>query len=465
MSNVKEQVSQVVGSAKEVAQNVGEQVSDFFQGNPFATPVGKKIELATDSNLLATENWGLNMEICDFINGYEDGPKDAIRAIRKRLHSQMGKNNTIVMYTLTVLETCVKNCDHRFHHFVCQKDFILDLVKLIGPKFDAPQIIQERVLTLIQSWADAFRNAPDLQGAAQVYEDLKAKGVEFPATDLDTLAPIITPKRTVFTEPPPQQQPQAPDGSTTSDVTLNGILSKRCKVSFETFQTTLFWTYQVAPVSETPVQANSEQLVKLRNDIDMVKLEFEVTLRLSLSLARFSGEMLTEIVPNKVTQDELQLILELNQACRQMQQRVLELIGQVSNDEVTHELLVLNDEFNSAFEKYERFMSNKDAEQPSDAADSRGSSVELIDVQVPSAPQTVADQLEALKLSSTTNQPSVIEEAYRANAEPQASVGIRQAAGDRSLSVSEREAAEMADWLNMQGKTTNEKHDPENDKL
>lgn len=54
------------------------------------------------------------------------------------------------MYTLTVLETCVKNCYRHFHYLVCQKDFILDLVKLIGPKFEAPQIIQERVLTLIQ---------------------------------------------------------------------------------------------------------------------------------------------------------------------------------------------------------------------------------------------------------------------------------------------------------------------------
>lgn len=62
----------------------------------------------------------------------------------------MSKNNAIVMYTLTVLETCVKNCDITFHELVCQKDFINELVKLIGPKFDAPQIIQERVLSLIQ---------------------------------------------------------------------------------------------------------------------------------------------------------------------------------------------------------------------------------------------------------------------------------------------------------------------------
>lgn len=423
MSNVKEQVSQLAGSAKEVAHNVGEQVSGFFQGNPFATPVGKKIELATDSNLLATENWGLNMEICDFINGYEDGPKDAIRAIRKRLHTQVGKNNTIVMYTLTVLETCVKNCDHRFHNLVCQREFILDLVKLIGPKFDAPQIIQERVLTLIQSWADAFRNAPDLQGVCQVYDEYKSKGVEFPATNLDTLAPIITPKRTVFPTQPPQQ------------VHL-------------TQPTVTVQTYQLAPPTEVPVQANSEQLVKLRKDIDIVNANLKIF-----------REMLTEIVPNKAAQDELQLILELNQACRQMQQRVLELIGQVSNDEVTHELLVLNDEFNGAFEKYERFMSNKDVEPD---AQSRGSSVELIDLQ---APSSVAGQLEALKISSANPIPSTAEDAYRANAEPQAAIGLHQATGDKSMNVSEREAAEMAQWLNMQGNKAQEKPDPENDKL
>lgn len=99
------------------------------------------------------------------------------------------------MYTLTVLETAVKNCNHHFHVLVCNKDFVQDLIKLIGPKFDAPQIIQERVLSLIQAWADAFRGDPTLAGVVQSYDDLKSKGVEFPAADLDTLAPIKTPKR------------------------------------------------------------------------------------------------------------------------------------------------------------------------------------------------------------------------------------------------------------------------------
>jgi len=59
------------------------------------------LESATDGSL-PSENWTLNMEICDIINETEDGPKDAIKAIKRRLNQAAGKNYTIVMYTLTV---------------------------------------------------------------------------------------------------------------------------------------------------------------------------------------------------------------------------------------------------------------------------------------------------------------------------------------------------------------------------
>ena len=37
------QVANAMEHAKEAAQNVSAKVSDFFQGNPFETPVGMKI--------------------------------------------------------------------------------------------------------------------------------------------------------------------------------------------------------------------------------------------------------------------------------------------------------------------------------------------------------------------------------------------------------------------------------------
>lgn len=40
---MQEQVNNAMESAKEAAASVTERVSDFFQGSPFATPVGRKI--------------------------------------------------------------------------------------------------------------------------------------------------------------------------------------------------------------------------------------------------------------------------------------------------------------------------------------------------------------------------------------------------------------------------------------
>uniref|UniRef100_A0A3P9IKN8 Target of myb1 like 2 membrane trafficking protein n=1 Tax=Oryzias latipes TaxID=8090 RepID=A0A3P9IKN8_ORYLA len=116
---------------------------EFLLGNPFTTPVGHCIERATDGSL-QSEDWALNMEICDIINETEDGPKDAIRAVKKKLGGN--KNYREVMLTLT-------------------------------------------------AWADAFRSIPDLTGVVQVYEELKRKGIEFPTSEMETLSPIHTPQR------------------------------------------------------------------------------------------------------------------------------------------------------------------------------------------------------------------------------------------------------------------------------
>lgn len=155
-------------------------------------------EQATDATL-ASENWALNIEICDMINESSDAARDAMKAIRKRLTQNAGKNYTVIMYTLTVLETCVKNCGKAFHLLATQKEFVQELVKLIGPKNDPPAVVQEKVLSLIQIWADAFRSQPDLSGVVQMHSELLNKGIEFPTTDLEAMAPIYTPQRVSFT--------------------------------------------------------------------------------------------------------------------------------------------------------------------------------------------------------------------------------------------------------------------------
>ncbi|XP_006875602.1 PREDICTED: TOM1-like protein 2 isoform X5 [Chrysochloris asiatica] len=206
---------------------------EFLLGNPFSTPVGQCLEKATDGSL-QSEDWTLNMEICDIINETEEGPKDAIRALKKRLNGN--RNYREVMLALTVLETCVKNCGHRFHILVANRDFIDSvLVRIISPKNNPPTIVQDKVLALIQ-------------------------------------------------------------------------------------------------------------IARLRSELDVVRGNTKVM-----------SEMLTEMVPGQEDSSDLELLQELNRTCRAMQQRIVELISRVSNEEVTEELLHVNDDLNNVFLRYERF--------------------------------------------------------------------------------------------------------------
>ncbi|XP_021938534.1 TOM1-like protein 2 isoform X2 [Zootermopsis nevadensis] len=309
----------------------------FFGGNPFASPVGQRIEQATDASL-ASENWALNMEICDIINDTEDGPKDAIKAIRKRLTQNAGKNYTVVMYTLTVLETCVKNCGKRFHILACNKEFVQELVKLIGPKNDPPTVVQEKVLSLIQSWADAFRNQTELSGVVQVYQDLKQKGIEFPMTDLDTMAPILTPQRSVPDAEVAVGVPAVPTHVSTSPIP---VVSPHVAPPGS----------PATPATQVgPTVLTSDQLGKLQSELDVVQGNMVVL-----------SEMLTELTPGKEHPSDLELLQELHSTCQSMQHRLVELIGKLANDEITAELLRVNDELNNLFLRYNRFENNREA--------------------------------------------------------------------------------------------------------
>ncbi|XP_078348635.1 TOM1-like protein 2 isoform X2 [Oculina patagonica] len=313
-------------------------MASLFGANAFSTPVGQRIEKATDGNL-PSEDWAANIEICDIINETDDGPKDAAKAIRKRLSGN--KNFKSVLLTLTVLETCVKNCGHRFHVLLAKKELLDELVKVLNPKANPPQIVQDKILSLIQDWADAFRGSPDLTYVLETYETLKAQGVEFPAKNLDTLSPIYTPQRTQPEQPAPA--PSRPPASQPPVVYPQGV--------------------QPVPAMQAPsgpVVPTPEQLGKIRSELDIVHGNITVM-----------SEMLTEMTPGQEEAGDLQLLQELNRTCRAMQQRVLELIERVANEEVVGLLLSVNDDLNNVFIRYDRYERFRQAttkqDEPSEA--------------------------------------------------------------------------------------------------
>ncbi|XP_061844166.1 target of Myb1 membrane trafficking protein-like isoform X1 [Nerophis lumbriciformis] len=302
------------------------EAMEFLIGNAFSTPVGQRIERAT-SGFLQSEDWGLNMEICDIINETDEGPRDAVKAIKKRIVGN--KNFRQIMLALTVLESCVKNCGHRFHVLVASQDFVEGvLVRAILPKHNPPTALHDRVLSLIQSWADAFRTSPSLAGVVYVYDDLRRRGLEFPMTDLDALSPIHTPSRTVpemetpeTTEVSPRQsQPQSPSSCPSQN------------------------TSPVSQPIEQPNTLSAEQKEKLQREVALVKGNLTVM-----------SEMLNELKPGQSPLNDTELLQQLYSVCKNMQTRVVELIPQLQDEGLIEELLVVNDDLNNAFIRYERF--------------------------------------------------------------------------------------------------------------
>ncbi|KAK3740677.1 hypothetical protein QZH41_019048 [Actinostola sp. cb2023] len=326
-------------------------MASLFAASPFSSPVGQRIERATDGGL-ASEDWALNLEICDIINETDEGPKDASKAIRKRLANN--KNFKSVILTLTVLESCVKNCGRRFHVLIAKKDFLDDLVRILSPKINAPQVVQEKILSLIQDWADAFRNSPDMTHVLQAYEALKKQGIEFPPKNLDTLSPIFTPERS---------QPEPSVISSTLGTTRPSTSPSHQPPAFARTEVPPPAPVQQPPIAMTgPVIPTPEQLAKLRSELDIVQGNVQVM-----------SEMLTQMTPGQEEAGDLELLQELNRTCRAMQQRLLELLEQVANEEVVGELLRINDDLNNVFiryDRYERFRQaqSKPAEPPRPAA-------------------------------------------------------------------------------------------------
>jgi len=336
--------------------------------DPLATLVGARIEEASREDL-KVENWALIMEICDIINTTEEGPQHAAKAIRRKLQQSMGKNSKTALYTLTILETAVKNCRKSFHILVCQRDFVTELVNL-----ECPQAIKEQVLSMIQSWSQAFSSDPELSGVVEVYNDLKMKGTVFPE-------PSTQDQILVTHSPSHSQSSPAHPINHSSVVPLhgpvphighsdNGLLKRMAKERKDT---------------AIKGKLTEDQVKKLKQDLEITQSNLDIF-----------NELLTELRPGEEHPEDKKLLDEVSATCSEMQARMLELIGVVENRELTSILLDVNDNMNNQMLRFERYNNNVNGK----ATASGGISTEEILLEVPLEPEP---QKGAAKFIDTTN--------------------------------------------------------------
>ncbi|KAG5450951.1 TOM1-like protein 2 [Clonorchis sinensis] len=394
---------------------------NLFNPHPFSTPVGILTERATDSGQSA-EDWSLILEICDTINETDEGPKEAIRAIRKRLSSSAGRDHTSVWYTLLLLDACIQNCGRRFHSQVANKEFLHDFLKLLSPKNEPSQQLQNQVLYMLKSWVELNWDVPGKRDMEKIYTTLRQKGIQFPqspANEIFLNSVLPRSKRSVglkrqTREPPPNAQQRSSTVSTIKasprqvsvvphplTATVNNISPCtvcRAHPNRESLQSSQGVSSSNLPNQFYAVPIASQAAVNCGNrtglsevfintqpgtvriiqqtdhrfvpKMDAMELDADGTVRHLTSTQRVKltqdlsvvetnvnvlNDMLAELRPDSVSQDDLVLLQELVQTCRAMHRRVIEFLSQVSDDEVTPSLLQVSDNLNSAFLRYDRF--------------------------------------------------------------------------------------------------------------
>ncbi|PNJ65975.1 TOM1L1 isoform 15, partial [Pongo abelii] len=232
--------------------------------DPYATSVGHLIEKATFAGV-QTEDWGQFMHICDIINTTQDGPKDAVKALKKRIS---------------------KNYNHK-----------------------------EIQLTL-STCSQGFPGGVDVSEVKEVYLDLVKKGVQFPPSEAE--AETARQETAQISSNPPTSVPTAP--------ALSSV---------------------IAPKNST-ITLVPEQIGKLHSELDMVKMN-----------VRVMSAILMENTPGSENHEDIELLQKLYKTGREMQERIMDLLVVVENEDVTVELIQVNEDLNNAILGYERFTRNQ----------------------------------------------------------------------------------------------------------
>ncbi|XP_065319885.1 TOM1-like protein 2 isoform X2 [Gordionus sp. m RMFG-2023] len=307
--------------------NTKDRLFNTFGINPLTTSLGIKIDIATSPEIVE-DNWSKYLEICDIINETPEGPKDASRAIRRKLCISAGKYNNSIIHTLNLLDSCVKNCGHRFHVYIATREFSRDLIKILNPKFNPSFAIQQRILALIQSWARAFTDFPDLQGVVQMEIELKSKGIEVPLADTGCIYSV---------------QKTSIDNYNQSINNLGEACTHLVGNS-----------NQIVPLGANQLAGHilgDKNSSKLQSELEIVKTNIQV-------LGDILNDKLTSNVNGSICHEEdVDLVKKLYSICKDMQGRIIELLNKVANESILTDLLSINDELNQLFLKYQQFES------------------------------------------------------------------------------------------------------------
>ncbi|KAK8295248.1 hypothetical protein V6Z12_D05G051800 [Gossypium hirsutum] len=266
--------------------------------------VNSMVERATN-DLLVGPDWARNIEICDMLNQDPGQAKDVIKGIKKKLGS---KNSKVQLLALTLLETIIKNCGDIVHMHVAERGILHDMVRIVKKKPDF--YVKEKILTLIDTWQEAFGGARARYPQYYVaYQELLRAGAVFPPRS-ERSAPVFT---------PPQTQPLS---SYPQNIRNSG-------------------QQETAEPSAKP-EFLSLSLTEIQN---------------ARGIMDVLAEMLNALAPGNKEGLRQEVIADLVDQCRTYKLRVVHLVNSTSDESLLCQGLALNDDLQRLLAKHEELAS------------------------------------------------------------------------------------------------------------
>lgn len=166
----------------------------WFSGNDPVAELDAKIEEASSETIPNGEmDIAVGLEITDMIRSKKVPPKNAMRALKKRL-TKVHQNPNLLLSTLKVTDLCVKNCGAHFLSEINLKEFVDYLVDYIFKvhydvkdykvySSEAKYRIGTSILKYIKEWNLCLKDATLTRYLDRVYELLILQGYDFPEVD------------------------------------------------------------------------------------------------------------------------------------------------------------------------------------------------------------------------------------------------------------------------------------------
>jgi signal transducing adaptor molecule len=133
-----------------------------------AGPYDEAVAKSTDENL-TSEDWGAIIEVCDKVTSDQNGPKEVVQSLIKRLAH---RNANVQLYTLELAHALCQNCGKSVHREISSRAFTDALLKLANDRNTHNQV-KARILQKMQEWSDMFSKDPELGIMYDAFHRLK----------------------------------------------------------------------------------------------------------------------------------------------------------------------------------------------------------------------------------------------------------------------------------------------------